>query len=99
MSRKTAPVKSKRIDWNAPNEILVGVLSHHGLHARAIGRITGISPSAVYYRNRKRGIRIKDYREGAGPVIENILSHYSVRTIKNMTMAERYKLKNDLGME
>ncbi len=81
VTRKTGLNDKKRIDWSLPENMLACVLSQHGLHAKTIYKYTGIKPSAIYYRNKKKGIRIKDYRDGKGVVVQRILTEYNIRSI------------------
>lgn len=76
--------KRGRINWDLPENLLAEVLSKYGLHAHAISRETGLSRSAIYYRNKILGIRIRDYRDGVGPVARQIFKEYNIRTVEHM---------------
>ena len=82
-TKKAGLNDKKRIDWSLPENMLACVLSQHGLHAKTIYQYTGINPSSIYYRNRKKGIRIKDYRDGKGVVVQRILTQYNIRNIQD----------------
>lgn len=97
--RKVGLDKKGRIAWDLPENLLAIVLSRHGLHAKAIGRITGLNPSAIYYRNKKRGVKIKDYRDGKGAIVQQVLSRYNVRSVENMPAADRQRLEKEFGID
>lgn len=43
-------------------------MAHHGLHAKAIAEVAGCSVGSVYTALHKLQIRLRDYRDGKGPV-------------------------------
>ena len=57
--------KPRRVDFeNNREDLQVALLAECGFYASAIASKTGMSQGQVYYRNRKAGISIRDYRRG-----------------------------------
>lgn len=89
--------QNKRVDWNLPENLAAGMLSQYGLHAHAIAKATGLSVSRIYYRNKKTGIRIRDYRNGQGPIARVIIENYSIDRISILPSFAKNKLKDTIG--
>lgn len=60
----------RRLDSAIRHRLYTGVefLALRGLHAKAIATATGISVWQVYQMCRQMKIRLRDYRDGRGPV-------------------------------
>lgn len=52
----------------------VDYMARRGFHARAIGKVAGISQSQVYTSARKQGIRLRDYRDGKGKEAKKVIA-------------------------
>ena len=66
LSRK---YRGRRIDFGYGTDRTAALMAMFGLSGRCIAQNCGFSsPSLVYYRNHKSGIRIRDFRDGNSPV-------------------------------
>jgi hypothetical protein len=98
--KNTGLNKRGRIDWSDRHNLSAAMLAEHGLHGAAIARHTGLSLGAVYYRNKRCGIKLRDYRDGkSGPAVMLIRGF----AVKNMTVKTEHEakmaLKNTLPFE
>lgn len=53
--------------------VMVYLMARLGFSAKAISSKTSIRPGAVYYRLRKEGIKIKDYRDARSVLAKKVL--------------------------
>jgi hypothetical protein len=79
-----------RIDWGHITNLDCIHLVNHGLHADAIARATGLSRGQVYYRAKRVGVRLRDYRDGRGPIASVLFRNF---TVKKMTVARKETLR------
>ena len=56
--------KGNRIQWNSKQVRNCKILGEYGFSARTIGMTTGLSAGQAYYRLRKKGVKLRDYRNG-----------------------------------
>ena len=89
--RKT---KITRIDWAQIDNLDCVHLVNHGLHGSTIARATGLSVGQIYYRAKRMGIRLRDYRDGRGPVAATMLRTF---TVKKMSIHEKAELEENVG--
>jgi hypothetical protein len=68
--------KSRRINWYMMVNLRVAMLSEIGLHAKKIVELVnhefgcGMSCGQIHTRNKKRGRKLRDARDGATPYIQ-----------------------------
>lgn len=72
---------SKRISWSDIDNVDCINLVNYGLHAHTISKATGLSRSQIYYRARQVGVRLRDYRDGRGPVANILVKRFTVKDI------------------
>lgn len=72
-----------RVGWEDEDmaNLSCSYLADRGLHAHAIGEITGLTANQVYYRCRQLGISLRDYRNGYGAAAVLVTNF----TVKNIT--------------
>ena len=66
------------------------VLGALGFSADNIGQQCGLSRGQVYYRMRKAGLRLRDYRDGRTPVAKAVVRHakgYAVQVVRKVLVA------------
>lgn len=87
-----------RINWEEESVAwLASRMADQGFSARYIGQETGLKPSAVYYRLRELGIHITDYRNGIGPVAQQIRRQTAEITDRDIAKRIRKMLKAKLA--
>jgi hypothetical protein len=79
----TKQKKRQRIDWGDLENIDCVHLANYGLHAKTIGKATGLSRGQIYYRAKQVGVRLRDYRDGKGPVGHVLLRKFTVRSMES----------------
>lgn len=85
--------KAYRITWDAIENIDCVHLIGHGLHGHVIAKMTGLSVGQVYYRAKQMGFRLRDYRDGRGPIASTLVRNYTVHT---MSRAHAKCLTNEI---
>jgi hypothetical protein len=85
---KTGKRRSRVIVWGASVNVVCAHLINNGFHARTISAATGLSKSQVYYRARRLGLRLRDYRNGKGPIAATTLRRFAVRRINTKDRCE-----------
>jgi len=85
--------KTYRIPWGQIENIDCVHLVSHGLHGHVIAKMTGLSVGQVYYRAKQMGYRLRDYRDGRGPIASVLVRRYSV---KKMHHEERVQLYDNV---
>lgn len=97
MATKVQRKAPYRIQWNDEENIVCFHLVNHGLHGDTIARATGLSRAQVYYRAKRLGSRLRDYRDGRGPVASVILRRFTVnKRIANIT-SHQQELREELS--
>lgn len=86
--------RKRRIDWGDIGNIDCIHLANYGLHASTISKATGLSRGQIYYRNKQVGVRLRDYRDGKGPVGHVLLRKF---TVKNMESASENQIRRSLS--
>jgi hypothetical protein len=98
------------VNWNDLVNMDCLNLIDYGLHADTIAKATGLSKSQVYYRAKLAGQRLRDYRNGRGPVgrvlftkfkvssmnenVQNIVASYVQERTAKLEMIQQAKRKN-----
>lgn len=80
--RSRKGLKSGRIDWVGIENLDCLTLIDHGLHAHTIAKATGLTIGQVQYRAKAAGQRLRDYRNGTGPVGTILFTKFKVSTMK-----------------
>jgi len=93
MTKTKTKKKSKRISWSDIENIDCVNLVNYGLHGDIIAKATGLSRCQVYYRARQVGIKLRDYRDGRGPVASTLLRKFTVRKMGDI---EKRALENEI---
>lgn len=79
MTKTKAKKKSKRIEWSAIENIDCINLVNYGLHGDTIAKAVGMSRGQVYYRAKQVGVKLRDYRDGRGPIARTLLRKFTVK--------------------
>ncbi len=66
--------KVRSVIQNSPETYQAGTMGLLGIGVRAIQRKTGLRPHQITYRLHRAGVKISDYRNGEGPVVDFILN-------------------------
>jgi hypothetical protein len=87
-----------KISWEEESIAwLASRMADQGFSARYIGQETGLKPAAVYYRLHQLGIHITDYRNGIGPVAQQIRKQTAAITDRDIARRIRKMLKAKLA--
>ena len=78
-------LKSNRVDWSGIENLDCLTLIDHGMHAATISKATGMSVGQVQYRAKLAGQRLRDYRDGCGPVGTVLFTKFKVSTMGKET--------------
>ena len=78
---KTGLNAKGRVDWSDVANLSCLLFVDHGLSAKAITRATRLSQNKIGYRCKMSKRRIRDYRDGTGPVARVLIQQWGVRTI------------------
>jgi len=84
-TKRKKPKQSRRIDWSMVDNLDCVNLVNHGLHGDTIARATGLSRGQVYYRAKCVGVRLRNYRDGKGPVAAVLLRRFTVKEVREET--------------
>ena len=70
--------KNGRVDYKCAETRSALDLASYGMHARTIAECSTLTVPQVYYRLKKIGIHLRDYRNGIGPKAEPIVRRFTV---------------------
>lgn len=69
-------------------------MAMRGLHGHTIAKATGLSVAQIYYRDHLPGFKMRDYRDGKGPIGVPLFTKYSITDGKmnHLTISERKQI-------
>ena len=69
-------------------------MAMRGFHGHTIAIATGLSVVQVYYRVRLQGFKMRDYRDGKGPIGKSMVVKYTISDgkMKELTRQEKRKI-------
>lgn len=92
---KNSKRKRKLITWSDFDDMKCIVMADFGQSAKTIGKVTALTPAQVYYRTKKYGIRITDWRNGRGRFGEVLFTRFTI--ISNELNADK-QIKRLFGL-
>ena len=68
----------KKVNLRSSVNLTCLKLINYGFHASTINEITGLTHSQIYLRARLYGKKLRDYRNGLGPIGEVVIKKFKV---------------------